>query len=112
MIFQLEPELAERFLTDEPKKEFALKSDHDREDLVELPEFINLPSEQGWVPGDEEVESQASIDAPEELSVGTVKHPDESDMAKADVIESPAKKEHKTTVTKKTRKSTIFIFDK
>ena len=44
---QRDPETAERFLVNEPKQEFALKADHDKQDYVELPKFMNLPSDQG-----------------------------------------------------------------
>ncbi len=37
----------QRFTVHDEKKEFALKTDHDREDLIELPHFINFPSDQG-----------------------------------------------------------------
>ena len=40
-------ELATRFLNEEPKQEFALKTDHDKGDIIELPKFVNLPSDQG-----------------------------------------------------------------
>ena len=37
----------QRFTVHDEKKEFALKTDHDREDLIELPHFINFPCDQG-----------------------------------------------------------------
>jgi len=37
----------QRFAIHEEKKEFAMKTDHDREDLIHLPHFINFPSDQG-----------------------------------------------------------------
>jgi hypothetical protein len=39
-----------------------MKTDHDREDLIELPHFINFPSDQGLI-ADEEETLPASIEA-------------------------------------------------
>ena len=44
--FQI-PESAERFLVEEPHQQYAMKSQHDFADKVELPEFINIPMDQG-----------------------------------------------------------------
>jgi hypothetical protein len=47
------------------KKEFALKTDHDREDLIELPHFINFPSDQGLI-ADEEMTENVNIESVKE----------------------------------------------
>ena len=70
-------ELASRFLNDEPKQEFALKTDHDKGDIIELPKFLNLPSNQGiGEPTDEELGVIGDNDAePAVEPVNTVEPP-------------------------------------
>ncbi len=54
-----------------------MKSDHDRYDIIELPEFVNLPSDQGIVAGVEKAEERG----PEKLEGAA---PDVAAVAKAD----------------------------
>ena len=67
-MFQEDKDFAERFYEDEPRQEFALKTSHDKEDLIEVPKFVNLPSDQGILTAEEGVEplSDAGLEGPDE----------------------------------------------
>ena len=58
-------ELTERFMVNEPKQEFAAKTSHDKSDIIELPEFINIPSDQGTVQGAEEASELSGTELPQ-----------------------------------------------
>lgn len=58
------PETTERFLVEEPRQQYALKSQHDFADKVELPEFINIPMDQGTESKPEDLGELATEDIP------------------------------------------------
>ncbi len=88
----MEPETTQRFLADEPRKEFALKTAHDREDLIELPEFVNIPSDQGIAAGEPEeahdINDKAAKEEP--LKQEVVPHEGEQALEKAQQEEEPS----------------------
>lgn len=63
---QNEIETASRFLSDEPKQEFALRADHDRTDYIEPSKFVNLPSDQGIIAAEEELDNLTLDEIPED----------------------------------------------
>ena len=71
--------MTERFLVDEPKQEFAMKMSHDRSDIIELPEFINIPSNQGTVHGAEEALDLSATQSPDMRSADVMTF-DDNDM--------------------------------
>ena len=71
--------MTERFLVNEPKQEFATKMSHDRSDIIELPEFINIPSDQGTVEGAEEALELSGAEPPL-MSVADVMTLDDKSM--------------------------------
>ena len=71
--------MTERFLVTEPKQEFAAKTSHDRSDIIELPEFVNLPSDQGTV-GRAEETLELSGTEPPHMSSADLMTMDDTDM--------------------------------
>ena len=49
--------MTSRFRPDSPRDEFAMKTSHDFEDKIELPEFVNLPMDQGQFGEEEAIEA-------------------------------------------------------
>ncbi len=56
-------------MNEEPKKEFAKQADHDFFDIVELPDFVNMPSDQGMIANVEEANSLEDGIDEQELSI-------------------------------------------
>ena len=71
--------MTERFLVNEPKQEFAAKTSHDRSDIIELPEFVNIPSDQGTVQSAEEALELSGTEPPQ-MSAADVMTLDDKNM--------------------------------
>lgn len=55
-----------------------MKSEHDREDLIELPEFINLPSDQGRLEKEDEIAQLHIEELPDGLTASEKPAADET----------------------------------
>lgn len=67
LTLQIEPEFPSSLPTEHPpKKEFAMRTSHDKEDLVDLPLYIDRPRDQGYMESVEEAESLSEEELPVE----------------------------------------------
>ena len=71
-------------MADEPKQEFALRADHDRTDYIEPSKFLNLPSDQGIIAEEEELDNLKLDEIPKDQEA-TVKK-EKIDLAEAELV--------------------------